>query len=132
MKRNIRVGITRCSHIRRLERVHKIEITDIKVERLQDINVEDCEEEGIIPVTWRQYHKQDWDDLSPQRYTDHDVWTLPIFKEGILDPWAESHPDEFMADEPKTAFYVLIRKMMGVKKWESNPYVFAYSFKLIK
>lgn len=111
--------------------LHQIRITDIKVERLQDISNEDCEEEGIIPVTWRQYHKQDWDDLSPQRYTDHDVWTLPIFKEGILDPWAESHPDEFIADEPKTAFYVLIRKMMGVKIWEQNPYVFAYTFELV-
>ena len=110
---------------------HRIRITDIKVERLQDISDTDSRKEGMIPVTWRQYLKQDWDDLSPQKYIDHDVWTLPIFKDGILDPWAESHPDEFMADKPSTAFNVLIRKMMGVKKWESNPWVFAYSFELI-
>lgn len=111
---------------------HQIQITDIKVERLQDINEEDCTEEGIIPVTWRQYLKQDWNDLSPQKYIDHDVWTLPVFKEGILDTWAESHPDEFMADSPQTAFAVLIFKMMGKKVWDSNPFVFAYTFKLIK
>jgi hypothetical protein len=48
-----------------------------------------------------------------------------------LDTWAESHPDEFMADSPQTAFAVLIFKMMGKKVWDSNPFVFAYSFKLI-
>lgn len=111
---------------------HQIRITDIKVERLQDISNNDSRKEGIIPVMWRQYLKQDWNDLSPQKYIDHEVWTLPIFKEGILDPWGESHPDEFIADLPSTAFTVLIRKMMGVKAWESNPYVFAYSFRLIK
>lgn len=115
-----------------LNKAHQIRITDIKAEKLQDISDMDSRKEGVIPVTWRQYLKQDWGDLSPQKYIDHNVWTLPIFKEGILDPWAESHPDEFMADRPSTAFNVLIRKMMGMKKWESNPYVFAYSFKLIK
>lgn len=114
-----------------LNKAHRIKITDIKVERLRDISDMDSRKEGVIPVTWRQYIKQDWDDLSPQKYIDHHVWTLPIFKEGILDPWAESHPDEFMADKPSTAFNVLIRKIMGVKKWESNPWVFAYTFELI-
>lgn len=108
-----------------------VEITNVRLQRLQDISEEDCRKEGIIPVTWRQYHKQDWNDLSPQRYTDHDVWTLPKFREGIENPWAESDPDEYMAETAKAAFAVLIFKLMGRKVWDSNPWVLVYSFKLL-
>lgn len=108
-----------------------VEITNVRLQRLQDISEEDCRKEGIIPVAWRQYHKQDWNDLSPQRYTDHDVWTLPKFREGIEDPWAESDPDEYMAETAKVAFAVLIFKLMGRKVWDSNPWVLVYSFKLL-
>ena len=111
---------------------HQIRITNIKLERLQDITDEDCRKEGIIPITFRQWHKQDFDDLSPQRYTDHDVWTLPKFREGIEDSWAESEPDEYMAETPQVAFAVLIFKLMGRKVWERNPWTWAYEFELVK
>ncbi len=111
---------------------HVIEITDIKAERLQDISDEDCRKEGIVPVTWRQWHRQDVDDLSPQRYTDHDVWTLPKFLEGIRDPWADSEPDEYMAEKAQVAFAVLIFKLQSRKAWDRNEWQFAYTFKLIK
>ena len=110
-----------------LEKVRKIEITDIKVERLRDISVKDCYEEGIVYAKWRQWPKPD-----SREYIDHDVYTLGIYKEGILDPWAPDDPDAWIAKDPQTAFHVLIRKMMGIKKWESNPYVFAYTFELVK
>lgn len=109
---------------------HHIRITDIKVERLQDISDEDCFKEGIIPITWRQHLQQDFDDFSPQKYIDHNVYTLEKFREGIEDCWAESDPNEYMAEEAKVAFAVLIFKMFGRKVWESNPWVFVYSFRL--
>ena len=112
--------------------LHQIRITDIKVERLNDISNGDCYKEGIVPTTWRQWHKQDLHDFSPQQYTDHNVWTLPKFREGIEDPWAESEPDEFMATTAQAAFAVLIIKMMGRKVWESNPWVFAYEYDLME
>ena len=111
---------------------HFIRIKSIKAERLQDISDEDCRKEGIIPITWRQWHKQEWNDFSPQRYTDHDVWTLPKFCEGIENPWADSDPDEYMAETAKAAFAVLINKISGKGTWERNPWVFAYEFELIK
>ena len=111
---------------------HRIRIKDIKLDRLQDISDEDCRKEGIIYVQWKQHLKQDIDDFSPQKYKLWDAWTLPKFKEGILDPWADSEPDEFMAKSPKVAFAVLIFKMMGKKVWYENPWVFAYTFELIK
>ncbi len=111
---------------------HRIRITNIKVERLQDISDEDCMKEGIVPITWRQWLKQDINDLSPQKYKDWDVWTLPKFIDGLSDPWKESDPDEYIAEKPRAAFAVLISKLMGQKTWERNPWVFAYEFKLIK
>lgn len=111
---------------------HQIRITDIKVERLQDISKKDCFKEGIIPITWRQYLKQDIGDLTPQKYIDHYVFTLEKFREGIEDCWAESDPNEYMAEEAEVAFAVLIFKMLGRKVWDRNPWVFAYSFKLVK
>ena len=111
---------------------HRIRITDVKVERLCDITDKDCEREGVIPVTWRQWLRQDWDDMSPQKYRDHDVWTLPKFRDGILDSWSEEDPDEYMAETAQVAYAVLIFKLMGKKVWYGNPWVFAYSFECIK
>ena len=111
---------------------HRIRITGIKVERLQDISEEDCVKEGIVPTTWRQWLEQDINDLSPQKYKDWDVWTLPKFIDGLSEPWKESDPDEYIAKEPRTAFAVLISKLMGRNTWERNPWVYAYEFKLLK
>lgn len=111
---------------------HSIRITDIKVEKLQDISIEDCEKEGIIHVNWRQYLKQDIDDYSPQPYKDHQLWTLPIFEESFIDSWAEQKQGEFAATSADIAFAVLIDRISGKGMWMSNSWVFAYTFELQK
>ena len=111
---------------------YRIRITDIKVEKLQGISIEDCEKEGIIRVNWRQYLKQDVDDFSPQPYKDHHVWTLPIFEESFLDSWAEQKQGEFAAVSPDIAFAVLIDNISGKGTWMRNPWVFAYEFELTR
>lgn len=80
---------------------HQIRITNIKVERLQDISEEDCMREGIVKGNlWKPYN-----------YTAEG---LSYFEDAI------------------EAFATLIDKVSGKGTWERNPYVFAYSFKLIQ
>lgn len=85
---------------------HHIEITGIKVERLQDISDEDCLKEGIIHA-----------------YTDNNGikrYHTPHTKRGYLS-----------TDVAQQAFAFLIDKVSGKGTWESNPFVFAYEFVLV-
>ena len=81
---------------------HRIRITDIKVERLRDISSEDCLREGI-----------------EARVTGcHTFYYI--------------HGEERPYNFPKQAFAALIDKVSGRGTWESNPYVFAYEFELVR
>ena len=80
---------------------HHIRITDINVERLQDISDEDCLKEGI-------YEDSGDDEFPPSIFYEFD---------GNKD-------DGF--DTPREAFAALIDKVSGKGTWESNPYVFVY------
>ena len=82
--------------------IHQIQITDLKVERLQDISDEDCLKEGIVKLGFLTYSYKD----------------RPIEKE--------------LFRSPQYVFAALIDKVSGKGTWERNPYVFAYSFKLVK
>lgn len=85
---------------------HQIMITDVRLERLQDISDEDCLKEGIRPLT---------KDGS-------------LIKFGTMDgmDWSK------MPDNPKDAFAMLIDSTSGKGTWDFNPLVFVYNFKLIK
>lgn len=86
--------------------IRHIRITDIKIERLQDISDEDCMKEGIIHA-----------------YTNNNgikIYHTPHTKRGYLS-----------TDVAQEAFAFLINKVSGKGTWESNPYVFVYEFKLI-
>lgn len=85
---------------------HHIEITGIKVERLQDISDEDCLKEGI------------YEDSGDDKF-------LP----SIFYEFEGNKDDGF--DTPREAFAVLIDKVSGKGTWESNPYVFCYEFVLV-
>lgn len=83
---------------------HHIRITDIKIERLQDISDEDCFKEGIFK--WDAGQK----DIPFYSFHNADI------------------PDY---NDPRDAFAELIDKVSGKGTWESNPYVFVYEFELI-
>lgn len=83
---------------------HHIRITDIKIERLQNISDEDCFKEGIFK--WDAGQK----DIPFYSFHNADI------------------PDY---NDPRDAFAELIEKVSGKGTWKSNPYVFVYEFELI-
>ena len=83
-----------------------ISITNIKIERLQDISDEDCLKEGI-------YEDSGDDEFPPS-----------IFYE------FEGNKDNGF-DTPREAFAALIDKISSRGTWNNNLYTFAYEFELI-
>ena len=82
---------------------HRICITDIKVERLQDISDEDCVREGIVKT----------DCVAP--------YGFPVGN----GKWKNYRT-------PQDAFAALIDRISGRGTWQSNPWVYAYTFELIE
>lgn len=88
---------------------HKIKITSVRIERLQDISDEDCLREGIS-----HYTPADGQDTESG-------FGFQSSKGGL-----------FLFDTARDAFATLIDKVSGKGTWESNPYVWVYDFELIK
>jgi hypothetical protein len=87
---------------------HRIRITGIKCERLQDISDEDCFREGISE-SWYEST-----DTTTYGYADEKKGTAVEF------------------DTPCEAFASLIDKVSGRGTWQRNPWVVAYEFELVK
>lgn len=81
-----------------------IRITNVRIQRIQDISDEDCLKEGV--VKWDAGQKD-----------------IPFF----------SYPNSAKCDydTPQEAFANLINKVSRKDVWESNPYVFVYDFELV-
>lgn len=93
---------------------HHVRITDVKVERLQDISKEDCLKEGIIFIE-----------------------SLSIIGEDAYF-FTVKHKARQMYDNilkffssPQRAYADLIDKISGRGTWKRNPWVVAYSFELV-
>ena len=87
---------------------HHIFITDVKIERLQHISDTDCLREGI-----RQ---------SVIEYGDKRIIQYTYFGEKRT----------IWFDTPREAYANLIDRISGKGTWDRNPYVFVYSFELIR
>lgn len=95
--------------------LHFIRITNIRIQRLQDISDDDCLSEGIVV-------------------------NEPKIKGGVKSyypcEYLKSCADKVgwgrVFDTPRKAYAELIDKVSGKGTWESNPYVFVYDFELIK
>lgn len=90
---------------------HHIRITNIRVERLQDISEEDCMAEGIRRLG-KEY----------VRFKKEYCYTCQNY--AVTDFYSFSTPRE--------AYAALIDKISGKGTWESNPWVFVYDFELVK
>lgn len=92
-----------------------IQFTELKAERLQDISVRDCLREGIVDI-----HLPILYPTGNHAYTFDGCSEGQIFGEinGFCSPIA--------------AFAALIDKVSGRGTWDRNPWVFAYTFVLVK
>lgn len=86
--------------------IHQIRITDVRVEKLEDISEQDAIAEGITYVG-----------------LTYDDYGEPVF---VIDGCKETF------SSARDAYAWLINKISGKGTWLSNPYVFVYDFKLIK
>ena len=81
---------------------HQIRITNLRVQRLQDITDEECAKEGVrVGETTSSF-------------------------------WDERLKDTRFYPSPREAYAELIDRISGRGTWESNPYVFVYDFELVK
>ena len=89
-----------------------LKVTNVRVERLQDISDEDCIKEGIVEVT-----------------KDNQVFKFCIYdkKDYSSTPWQD------MPKNPQEVYKKLWNSTTkDGYKWEDNPYVFVYEFERIE
>ena len=96
---------------------HRIRITDIKIERLQDITEEEALLEGVY-----KYDK-------PPLHHERDLFAPwpPDIK-----PYKHDMDNLKYRATARYAFAALIDKVSGKGTWDSNPYVFVYEFELMR
>ena len=97
-------GYTNKMFVRAERMPHAIRITNIRVQRLQDIREKDCMKEGI----WRD------DNVGLEGTT---YWYHGLANSSFRTP--------------QEAYASLIDRISGKGTWASNPYVFVYDFELI-
>ena len=88
---------------------HQIRITNVRVERLQDISDEDCIAEGVCKWT-----------------KDRELFKYDMADGFEMFEWRDK------PHTPREAYAALIDRISGKGTFESNPYVFVYEFELIK
>lgn len=88
---------------------HQIRITNVRIQRLQNISDEDCLAEGIIKNATRYCFKE------KVKQTTGDVLTFSV-----------------NFDTPREAYAALIEKLCRKGIWDYNPWVWAYTFELVK
>ena len=88
---------------------YRIRITDVRVERLQDISDEDCIAEGVCKWT-----------------KDKELFKYDMADGFEMFEWRD------MPKTPREAYAALMDRISSKGTFESNPYVFVYEFELVK
>ena len=91
---------------------HQIRITNIRVERLQDISDEDCLKEGIMSGC------KIFMDLADRECYGPTTYAIDYCDKDFLTP--------------QGAFSYLIDKVSSKGTWQANPYCFCYTFELVR
>lgn len=113
-RKEFKAGWTNKMFVRADLMPHHIRITDVKVERLQDISKEDCLKEGIIFI-------------EPLSIIGEDAYFFAV-KRKVRQMY-----DNILKffSSPQRAYADLIDKISGRGTWKRNPWAVAYSFELL-
>lgn len=95
---------------------HYIRITDVRVERLQDISDKDCVAEGVRAVEV----SNNWG--NSVTHTEYRVVYLDKYRREKL----------LIGMTPREVYAVLIDRIFSKGTWERNPFVFIYDFELLE
>ena len=114
INREYKAGWTNKMFVKAYLLPHHIRITDVKVERLQDISKEDCLKEGIIF-------------LESLSIIGEDAYFFTV-KHKVRQMY-----DNILKffSSPQRAYADLIDKISGKGTWERNPWVEAYTFETV-
>lgn len=93
----------------------RIKITNVRVQRLQDITDEECLLEGIREIE----KNNNWGNSAT-----HTEYCITYYNNKGLTK-------QLIGYTPKEAYSFLIDAISGKGTWESNPYVFVYDFELV-
>lgn len=87
---------------------HHIKITDVSVERLQDITEDDCIKEGVMDI-------------------------IPADDECMCEGYGYCTSDGgyFLFGTPRDAYAELINKICGKDTWQRNPWMEVYTFERV-
>lgn len=102
-------GMTNKMFVSADEMPHQIRITNVRVERLQDISDEDCIKEGIVKWT-----------------KDRELFKYDLSERYEMFEWRKK------PHSPRETYAALIDRISGKGTWDSNPFVFVYEFELVK
>ena len=91
---------------------NQIRITNVRIERLQDISDADCLKEGIYAYYYGDEKEKRFYEIPPNGYSFDGT--------------------DFHYPTPREAFAYLIDKVSDKGTWERNPYVWVYDFELVK
>ena len=92
---------------------HQVKITNVRVQRLQDITDEECILEGIREV-----------EVS-NNWATHTEYIITYYN-------AKGLAKQLRARTPRETYALLIDKISGKGTWTRNPYVFVYEFELLE
>lgn len=107
-------GWTNKMYVRADAMPHRVRITDIKIEQLQYISDEDCLREGI------------------QKRQAEGCWQTTYYVSGMYQKGLERERILDTSLSPRETFAELIDRISGRGIWEKNPWVWAYTFELVK
>ena len=110
-RKEFKAGWTNKMFVRADLMPHHIKITDVKVERLQDISDDEIMREGI-------------------RKDGYAGGCMYFYNKTYIRKGGR-HVEPIYNTTPMRAFASLMYKIIGGHMWESNPWVVAYSFELV-